>query len=382
MNNLKSILTLIVLFVFIVINPVTAQDENEIPKYKTFEVHNGGTLKVDLKIGSIEIKVWDKNEVRIEIDDVTKEDWNNVKMQKSGNTVIVNNTGMSGMWGFGEFTISIPERFNLQLSTAAGDIEIDKNLTGNIVAKTSGGDIETADVTGNVNLKTSGGDIEVGNIEGEAALSTLGGEVEVVSVSNNISISSMGGDIHVGKVGQNVSANTAGGDIQIGDVGGAVAIKTAGGSLYSGYVKSHVSMVTAGGDIKLNGSKGNATLKTSGGSIVFADVAGTISAKTAAGEIICDLYNGESNGGELSTSVGNIVMYVLPDTKVTLHVSAQIPYAGMELNVDDVIISDFPVETVNTKNGGKIEAVYKINGGGKIIKASTVMGEIQILKQK
>ena len=75
-----------------------------------------------------------------------------------------------------EFLIAVPARFNLDLETQAGDIDVER-LEGELRARTAGGDIRAGDVTGPVRVDTAGGSIALGNVGQRLEASTAGGSI-------------------------------------------------------------------------------------------------------------------------------------------------------------------------------------------------------------
>ena len=65
-----------------------------------------------------------------------------------------------------KFEVSVPETFNLNLSTSGGNISI-QNVKGDLNGKTSGGNLELSGTKGKIVMKTSGGNINFTKTTGE-----------------------------------------------------------------------------------------------------------------------------------------------------------------------------------------------------------------------
>ncbi len=98
-----------------------------------------------------------------------------------------------------EFEISIPSKFNLDLSTGGGNITLNNDLDGKIDASTAGGNISVKNIIGKADISTAGGNITVGDINSKADISTAGGNIKVGNINSDADISTAGGDMKIGE---------------------------------------------------------------------------------------------------------------------------------------------------------------------------------------
>jgi hypothetical protein len=267
---------------------------------RTFDVAAGGTLKLDTDRGSVEVRSIPGNQVRIKVEREARsgrDDDFELRFEQSGADVVVEGEAPSS-WGWNSwnrfrvrFEIEVPERYNLDIDTSGGSIDI-ADLEGDVDCRTSGGSIRVADIAGRVDCRTSGGGIDIGRIEGS------------------------------------VLARTSGGSIQIDRSGGSVVAKTSGGSITVNEVLGSVEATTSGGSVRATLTDqplADCRLSTSGGRIEVT-LAGTIAvdldASTSGGRVNVDMpvlvqgtvgrtsIQGEINGGgpqlHLRTSGGSI----------------------------------------------------------------------------
>lgn len=365
---------------------------------RSFNVNKGGKIKVNISVGDIKVKPWDKNEIYIKIEGLDKEDLEKVQMEQKGNTVHVLFPSHWGNFsGNVRFNINVPLEFNLDMNTSGGDLLIDGNIKGSIRGKTSGGDIRTADVNGGPveaitsggdifvgqikgdgNLKTAGGDIHIGNVYGKLFVFTSGGDIKIESVSKTLEAKTAGGDIRVGNIGGNAQISTSGGDIYLGDIEGEAEISTAGGDIKVDKIKNKGTIKTAGGDIVLNGANVKAIVKTSGGDIVMKNIYGSVEGKTSGGNINAELIPSGKEPSRLISSGGDIKLFIDEKSKATIE--ATIKISGFPWGKQDFIVkSEFPQESYVTNNN-EIHAVYKLNGGGGLVELITSNSNIEILK--
>ncbi|UCD38472.1 MAG: hypothetical protein JSW54_03065, partial [Fidelibacterota bacterium] len=131
----------------------TGAGDNEI--FRSFDVGYGGTLTVDTERGSIEVTTARAEKVEVEITrkvlfgrggdaDEILEDFD-IKFKHSGKDVSIyaeSKHDWDWLWDNVRlrihYAITVPERYNLDLNTSGGSIEI-SDLEGEVECKTSGG---------------------------------------------------------------------------------------------------------------------------------------------------------------------------------------------------------------------------------------------------
>ena len=265
---------------------------------KTFEAKPGGTLEMRVDRGSIKILSADSGKVEIkvvrELKRGSKEEArqayeeHKIEMTQNGDTVVIRSEQPGFLKGLKnsrrnlqvEYTISVPAKFNLDLNTSGGSIDV-AELEGTVEVHTSGGSITTAAINGPVEAHTAGGNIDV---EG----------------AKSAELHTSGGNIQIGNVDGKVIAKTTGGNIETQNISGAADVSTSGGHIKIKNAKGAVKAKTTGGDIKAeiaDALTGNSSLKTTGGNIdlVIAEKStANLTAKTTGGQVRSDI-DGELN---------------------------------------------------------------------------------------
>src|SRR5207248_8526943 len=94
------------------------------------------------------------------------------------------------------YTIAIPAKFDLNL-------------------KTAGGHIEVADLEGKAVLYSSGGNLKLGVIKGPLKAHTSGGHITLTRVEGDADVDTSGGNLHLGEIDGNLVAHTSGGHITL-----------------------------------------------------------------------------------------------------------------------------------------------------------------------
>jgi len=344
-----------------------------------FDVPPGGTLHVSLNQGDVVIRTG-VSPVAVEVFGIDQQELGYLEVRESGGDVYVTFEPDGRSRSNLKVEVGIPENFNVNLSTAGGDIQIQGNLSGFAKVKTAGGDIQVGNVEGETEIKTAGGDIEAGDIAGGAAITTAGGDIKIGAVNGEADVKTAGGDITIDNVGDRLTASTSGGDIELGNVGGDAVIKTAGGDIEVGQVAGSATLKTAGGDIVLESAQGRVAAGTAGGDLELRNISGSLKAKTAGGDILAEMDPGtESGPSSLETAGGDIRLY-LP-AGVRARIEAVIEVRGnWERGIRKYgIYSDFPeVQIQKDASAGEIYAQADLNGGGEVITLSTVNGNIYI----
>lgn len=366
---------------------------------KNFEVSQGGTLTINSDQGSIEIEPWNNNNVAVTVKKKASSqeriDEFKLSFNQSGNGISIDGDSAWNSKVSIRYMIKVPAKFNLDVKTGGGSIEVG-DLSGMIKVHTSGGSIKVGNVgRGSVDADTSGGSIKVGDVNGNLKVNTSGGSIKLGNVTGTSNIDTSGGSIRLTSGGGNVKAETSGGSINIGPVTGDVDVDTSGGSINIEMIDGDVKAETSGGSIQVEGSTGKINLDTSGGSIKIYSSGGPIVAKTAGGNIKIKKANGsieaDTAGGsieaemiatsgntqiKLSSSGGDIELYIPASLSASVDAKLDITRNSRR---DYRIYSDFPL-TIQGAKSDRITGEGDINGGGDSIQLRTTNGDIYIKK--
>lgn len=297
---------------------------------ESFDVGQGGTLQVKSDLGSITVSTQNSNKVDVQVirkvkafskkeaerilEDLTIDffqDGDDVnvtaKLDQDSRSFWKRITRRVSL----KFIISVPEKYNVDLSTAGGSISVD-DLEGSVKSRTSGGSLKFGNITGPVDGKTSGGSITLDGCVGDADIRTSGGSITIGQVDGNVIAKTSGGSVNIKKAKGTVDAATSGGSINVNEVMGTINARTSGGS-----VNAAISQQP----------EGECRLSTSGGSVrvsLAEDIRATIDARTSGGRVKTEFpvtiqgelkknqLNAQINGGGpllyLRTSGGNIYL--------------------------------------------------------------------------
>ena len=169
MRTIRNTKTISGLFAasFLAATAVAAQDfEQNIEK--TFKVAQGGQLVLHADRGSVDVKTDQGDQVQVHVfrkvsggsksnaDELFAN--HEVTLTQDGNKVLVvakNKTNKVFSWSFNRpgmdvhYVINIPKKFNVELKTAGGNIQL-ADLDGEALAHTSSGSIKVGHVSGKV----------------------------------------------------------------------------------------------------------------------------------------------------------------------------------------------------------------------------------------
>jgi hypothetical protein len=261
---------------------------------RTFTVASSGHLIINADRGAITVATADTNTLSVTVDRSVK--WasdekaqelfaaHELNFTQTGNTVTVKARlpKSTALWNRTisnldvKYTVTVPKKFDLTLSTAGGSIHVD-------------------DLAGQLKLDTAGGSIHVGQIEGSVKADTAGGSIHIASATGPVEADTAGGSIKLGRMGGPVKADTAGGSIRIAAAAGPVHADTSGGSIELSDVAGPVTADVSGGSITarfIAAPTGESVLDCTGGSVTvyLAQKLGfTLDAQSVGGRVACDL---------------------------------------------------------------------------------------------
>jgi DUF4097 and DUF4098 domain-containing protein YvlB len=239
---------------------IHSDDDLQLIKEKSFNISSGKNLLVELSSGDVKVTYWDKSEVYIKIFG-NENAMEKMNFNMEGTEEMIKITGKrkssSSSWFSSmdvNVEIKVPAQFNLDISTA-------------------GGDIKCGGITGKAELNTSGGDVWADKFSGDLNASTSGGNIFLFCSDANIEAETSGGDIKLEYEGENrgIDLSTSGGDIDIKlpkDFAAKMELSTSGGDVTCSLNMTSVKKMSGSrliGD--LNGGGEMLSAHTSGGDI-------------------------------------------------------------------------------------------------------------------
>jgi len=170
---------------------------------KTYAFSPGGSLSLKNVNGRIEIRSWDKNQVKIEAEKVVRArsrreaeelmEEIRISVERLGNEIRVETElprGWRGGWGlldfiFGrkhpqirvDYTLLVPERIDLNVKSTNGGINICE-VAGQVRTRTTNGHIEILKIRGSVNARSTNGSVKVLEATGPVEAKTTNGRIK------------------------------------------------------------------------------------------------------------------------------------------------------------------------------------------------------------
>ena len=181
--------------------------EYSVREEKTFAVTGLAQVSLQTWDGSIEVRGWDRNQVRIEVEkrgpDQATVDRIQVKTTQAGNVITVEIAKPSPLatGGFrsspsATLVVSVPLQTNLVARTGDGSIKV-KRVSGTVDLDTEDGSVSLDEIAGNAVVRTGDGSINGSDITGRAALKTGDGSIELTGVLTGLTIETHDGSIEL-----------------------------------------------------------------------------------------------------------------------------------------------------------------------------------------
>lgn len=182
-----------------------------------FSIPPGSRLDLDNHSGSVEVRTWERDAVRVEADLPGRA---RLDIRASGSVIRVRSEGPGGT-GSTDYRITVPAAIALAIRGTSTDIAVD-GVQGEVLAETVSGDIDTRGGAGRVVLGSVSGSIASEGARGRVEASSTSGDVRIVSATAAIRAESTSGDIVLlGVVSESVEAEAVSGEITYeGTIGG------------------------------------------------------------------------------------------------------------------------------------------------------------------
>ena len=276
-----------------------------------------------------------------------------------------------------EYQVQVPREIQVKISTEGGSIAV-RNIAGRVDAESGGGSISLGDVAGPISAETGGGSIEVANSSNLLDLRTGGGSIRITGSKGKVKASTGGGSISLQGASDIVALDTGGGSVKVEQCGSELHVSTGGGSINVGDVSGLARLETGGGSIRLASARGPVTAETGGGSIELYKLMEGAKAETGAGPITAE-FLGVKTDSSLQTSVGDVIVYLGPQAKVTIK-------ATLDMANGHQIRSEFPDLKISSEGGNYGPKNYyaqgALNGGGPVLRVRTMSGNIEFRRAK
>jgi DUF4097 and DUF4098 domain-containing protein YvlB len=176
-----------------------------------------------------------------------------------------------------EYTIEVPSRFDTEVSSASGDVQV-------------------TSLDGGCSVFGSSGDVFLRTIGGAAFVEVSSGDVEVLGVRGNLEVRSSSGDAMIRDTGGSISLMASSGDMEVYSVSGDAIVEL------------------ASGDFVLDGCEGSVVTRTVSGNAVLKDVLGSVRAVAGSGDVQMSILPVGEKEFIVNTSSGDVnVVFATPE---------------------------------------------------------------------
>jgi len=174
----------------------------------TFAVRSGGRLGVDAMLGSITVKTWDRDEMRVR---ATHSDGMRVRIRNTNGKVDVEASSRRGADTSVQYDIMVPKSFGVSVDGLQFAVNID-GVQGDITIDNVEGGVTLRNVTGDVEVETVSGAIVLDNVRGSVAVNTTNESIRMTAVRGNVVAETVNGNITMRRMESNtVTASTVNG---------------------------------------------------------------------------------------------------------------------------------------------------------------------------
>jgi hypothetical protein len=244
---------------------------------ETISARKGDRLEVSNYSGTIVVRTWDRDEVRVEADH-SEED--QIQIERTDGTILVHTASWSGWEGASgldedaleemmeemvgdeepeevDYVITVPAWIDLAVSGPEVDITVD-GVEGKVKAESVEGDVRVRGGRGQVSISTIDGDLSLSQAEGAIRINAIDSDVSVLNCSGEITVDAVDGDVILEDIdATSLKVSSVDGDVVfLGTLagGGAYRFTNHDGDVVvglEGQPDLEVSMETHDGDIEI-----------------------------------------------------------------------------------------------------------------------------------
>lgn len=162
-------------------------------------------------------------------------------------------TGRGNVRGHSEWRLIVPEKTDVDFSTASGDLEV-SDLSSFIEASTASGDVTLKTMDGEFKISTASGEIEGRELTGDIRFGTASGDVFLSKSSGKINVSTASGRIRAKDLEGELELRTASGDIDLSSANGEFKVSAASGDVVAKAIvlEGKSSFSAASGNVELS----------------------------------------------------------------------------------------------------------------------------------
>lgn len=215
----------------------------------TIAVSQGTRLRVENQGGDILVKVWDRNQVRVQAAHSRR---THVRARLVGAVLSLEAASDHGPANMVDFELTVPAWMPLKLGGMYAMVSVDGSKAP----------IEVETLEGDITVKGGAEIVKLGSVQGKIVVSGVRGRLELNSVSEDVEVSDIQGDVLIEAVsGDIIMRRIEAKTVEVESVSGELILD---GRIMDG---GRYSLLTHSGDISVSVAEGtNATIATAIGS--------------------------------------------------------------------------------------------------------------------
>lgn len=176
----------------------------------TLAVRKGQRLEVSVYAGSITVRTWNRDAIRVQADTRRKD---HLDINADGSTVSVETSGKWGPAGSADVEITMPAWMAVELSGVETDLSVE-GCKCTVHAETVRGDVTVKGGEGNVSVQSVEGSVTVTDVNGRVEAQSVNESVTVERVRGDLAVQTVNGDVSLEAItSSSVEASTVNGDI-------------------------------------------------------------------------------------------------------------------------------------------------------------------------
>ena len=181
------------------------------PTNQTVQVAKGTKLEVNNFAGDVNIKTWDKDAVRVEVNHSDREI---VDIKQGEQTLSVRSRSVRGGPPRSlDYAITVPKWMAISVAGTYADVTLD-GVGGDVAIETTRGDIKVSGGSGFVSLKSVQGDITLEKARGRIEVRAVNESIRLADINGDLSAESTNGSIILDRIDSgNVDLYTVNGNI-------------------------------------------------------------------------------------------------------------------------------------------------------------------------
>jgi DUF4097 and DUF4098 domain-containing protein YvlB len=177
---------------------------------QTVQVRRGARLEVNNFSGSVTVRVWDREQVRVQVE---HSDRDSIDVQATESLVSVRSRGRNGVPRSLDYTITVPAWMPVSVSGTATDVDVD-GTAADVTIETVRGDVKVRGGAGFVRLQSVQGGISVERTNGRVEAHTFNDSIHLVDISGDVTAETINGGITLERIdASSVDASTVNGEI-------------------------------------------------------------------------------------------------------------------------------------------------------------------------